>query len=284
MTRVDLKAFGFPSVELLVGDVIDIFHAENGELLFLFDENHSYRAGIRQSLRNAKQLIDMEIVDFIGVEGFSGDLKPIIELQWMQVGYETLEGVQQHFAHMNVREDSIIALSHSFARVLTLLRPNVPIYGIEDKAAYERSGEEIHQWESTITDRTARAFRDALKANDCLNGGGGIYKCLKSPAFLDDLMSEAEKDTLAFIRQKVQAERPVYFVENLLKHRKMIGSKRASIINAGRMEQDEVSRIIREGGLSSFIRVRPYGFPDPTQQIRTFWQAQFPRVAQEAAQ
>lgn len=273
MARIDLTPFGFEAEIELEGAVVEVSARTGTELVFLLDENHSYLAGIHQSLRNAIKLIDAGIVDFVGVEGFSGDLKPIVEQEWRKLGFPTLAEARRHFATWRVPEKAIINLGQSFARLIALLRAHIPVYGIEDPAAYEQAGKAIRSWETTFPQRAAKTLLQILKANGCLPGSSGEpgTSCSVSPAVLESLVQQTTRETMDFIKVKVQAERPHYFVANLLHHRQETGAKRASIINAGRMDQDAVSDLLRSNDRFSFIRVRPRGFPPQRQTLEGFW-------------
>lgn len=279
MAHIDLNPFGFNSDIELEGEIVEISVARGAEPVFLLDENHSYLPGIRQSLRNAIKLIDAGIVDFIGVEGFSGDLKPIVRQEWQKLGFSSLEEASQHFASWQVPEKAIINVGQSFARLITLLRLQVPVYGIEDAAAYEQAGQAIRAWERDFPQRAAKTLRQLLKDLDCLPGGSGVVpeSCTASPAVLEDLLQQTTRETMEFIKTRVQAERPHYFVANLLQYRRQTGAQKASIINAGRMDQDAVSDLLRESGRLSFVRLRPRGFPTQQQTLKSFWRSRLPR-------
>lgn len=279
MARIDLKPLGFDSEIDLEGEVVEVHVRPGAESVFLLDENHSYLAGIRQSLRNALKLIDGGIVDFVGVEGFSGDLKPIVQQEWRKLGFPSLEEARQHFATWKVPEKAIINVGQSFARLITLLRLEVPVYGIEDPAAYEQAGKAIRAWESSFPQRAAKTLVQLLKAKGCVpdESGPPPESCTASPAVIEDLVQQTTRETMDFIKTRVQAERPRYFVDNLLKHREATGADKASIINAGRMDQDAVCNLLREEDLLSFVRLRPRGFPTQQQTLKSFWRSRLPR-------
>lgn len=278
MARIDLKPLGFDSEIELEGEVVEVHLRQGTDPVFLLDENHSYLAGIRQSLRNAVKLIDAGIVDFVGVEGFSGDLKPIVQQEWQKLGFPTLEEARQHFVTWKVPEKAIINVGQSFARLITLLRLEVPVYGIEDATAYEQAGRAIRAWETSFPRRAAKTLVQLLKAKGCEPDESGLppESCTASPAMIDDLVQQTTQETMDFIKTRVQAQRPHYFVTNLLKLRKETKARRASIINAGRMDQDAVSDLLRREGLLSFVRLRPRGFPSQPQTLKSFWRSRLP--------
>lgn len=70
MFSQDLRPLGFDHVVELQGERIEEFVIGGAPLIFLFDEAHRFKAGVRESLANACHLCDARIVDFIGVEGY----------------------------------------------------------------------------------------------------------------------------------------------------------------------------------------------------------------------
>lgn len=280
MRRINLKTYGLQKDIHLEGRLVETFQLEQAQLIFLFDENHNYRAGIGQSLRNAIRLIDSAIVDFVAVEGFKGNLKPVVELEWKKAGFASLEQASKQLTGGRMREKAIIEMGTSFARALALLRPKTPVYGIEDMNAYQRAGNQIRKWERSIGERAARTLGEALRSRNCLQDERTekIRSCLESREFIEELLRQSTTETIDFIKTHVQGERPHYFIENFFKYRNETGSRKASIMNAGRMEQDAVSEILRESRLASFLRLRPHPFPDRYEDLRNFWRARLPAL------
>lgn len=264
--RIDLNRFGYELHIELEGSVIEELCLDGHKLAFIFDENHSYLRGIHQSLRNAIRLIDAGVVDFVGVEGFTGSLKEIVEPLWRSRGFQSLVHVRERLRRMGIAEQKLIQGGSSFARVLVLMRPETAIYGIEDARAYEQVGREIEKWKASMRSAASTVFSEAAEEAGCTAAGNlGEYEaCLEeaiSPEIKRKLRSMERSEADRFIAQRVLADRPRYFVENLIRYRQETGAGNASIINAGRMDQDVVCSILRSRRISSFIRIRPSGYP-----------------------
>jgi hypothetical protein len=65
---LDLSEYGYDIRLNLEGRIVEQQN-NHKHLVFLFDERHTYFEGIQQSLRNALNLIDNNIVEFVGLEG-----------------------------------------------------------------------------------------------------------------------------------------------------------------------------------------------------------------------
>jgi hypothetical protein len=262
--QIDLKRFGFDSLVKLEGKVVEELCISKYGLIFLFDENHHYIRGIQQSLRNAIKLIDLGMVDFVGVEGFMGSVRDTIESLERQRGRLSLEQFRQRLKNMRIPEASLIENADSFAKMLVLLRPDIAIHGVEDPIAYESAGREIEKWESSIMESSRNIFFETLEEVGCSphSISEDLELPFKSTEFVDKFFSKLKVEKDHFIKGKVQGERPRHFVDNLFRLREELESNRAAILNAGRMDQDRVCAIIREEQRSCFVRIRPSGFPE----------------------
>lgn len=259
---MDFKRYAFDLCVRLEGNVIEEYDMNPDELVVLFDENHRYVNGIRQSLRNAVKLIDAGVVDFIGVEGFTGNVGNQVDPFGRRMGYPPMGYARRRFENMRVSEAKLIETAYSFAGMLVLLRPDCVIYGVEDAASYKRSGEEIERWERSFAENAARIIRQLLEERK-LRPPETLQEfeaLLDLPEFAEVVNSRLKSETVRFIETRVRADRPRHFVENLIQGRKETGADRVAILNAGRMDQDMVCDILKEKQIS-FIRIRPSGFP-----------------------
>jgi len=264
--RIDLSRFGIRRTIRLEGVLVEELVSSSAPLLFLWDENHDYLPGIHQSLRNTLHLIDAGIVDFVGVEGLSGNAHSEVNRLRQRSGFPSVEEAGRRFRNWNVPEASMIRSADSFTKVLVVLRPQTAIYGVEDPAAYEKAGTEIELWMNSWGKRVFRAWfqRRIPRKED------PSKKTADPTPFAPDrdpskpraeFLSEPELERLQFIRTTVRGDRPRFFLENLIRYRKETGSTVASVLNAGRLEQDEVCRLLRRHERFSFLRVRPRGYP-----------------------
>lgn len=273
-STIDLSEFGHRSRTELCGDIVDSYCFPGAPLVFLFDENHEFLYGIDQSVRNAMNLIDGRIVDFVGVEGYSGPICQIIEGLLREAGCPSIQDATERIKLMRTSPEDLVRQGLGFAGALALSRPDVPIYGIEDAEAHAKAGSAVERKEEVVLDSMLSALSECLGESllDAIARSDerkmqDIVRKLGSESFLDKLLAKGYSDVETHVRDTVQGERPGHFVANFFALRKRCGSRLPGIINAGKRDQDEVATILRADNSGSFIRVRPHDFPDALEGV-----------------
>jgi hypothetical protein len=135
--EIDLGPFGFPGRVFNYHGRIVAQRQEGDRLLFLFDEAHSNRDGIRLSLLNACRLWELGVLGCVGVEEypfyFAGWEQSVIEQQSRELfrDHGNDEGVIQRRREGDGQD-------FRFGKTLKLLRPEINICSVEDFELHTR--------------------------------------------------------------------------------------------------------------------------------------------------
>ena len=263
LTEIDLAPYGFDQKVSLEGKVIDTFKLNNG-LIFLFDENHDYINGIKQSYRNAIHLLDTGIIDFVGVEGFDGNVANKLKKVWPSTVSFSFEMIRERIKNNEISGENLIDAHFGFAQSLALMRSDATIWGIEDADVYRETGKELKAMRKNMSNEVFDGFFKKLseKAGNLRgrkDNPEDLFKKFINQEFIDEFQEEMMSKTGQSVKGSIQRDRPSIFVKNLFDFWKSRKLKNAVLINAGRKDQDVVSEILRNKKLSSFIRIRPLG-------------------------
>lgn len=264
---LDLSQHGMEVHLDLLGDVVEEFTLPGAPLVLLFDENHGYADGIRQSLRNACKLIDAGAVDFVGVEGYPQGVRERVDSAARAVG---LSGLGEYVARLKATGASDEALMETqvhpggklfFAEALLVLRPGVRIVSVEDPALYANAGAALRAVRESVGARLLPAMAAAMV--ECIKDAAGDVAVARArmAELRTDIHNRLAAEAAAELKRDVSAPRDEAMVENLLSRRREAGATKAAILNAGRCHQEEVARMLRERELAAFVRVRPTGYP-----------------------
>ena len=157
LTEIDLAPYGFDQKVSLEGKVIDTFKLNNG-LIFLFDENHDYINGIKQSYRNAIHLLDTGIIDFVGVEGFDGNVANKLKKVWPSTVSFSFEMIRERIKNNEISGENLIDAHFGFAQSLALMRSDATIWGIEDADVYRETGKELKAMRKNMSNEVFDGF------------------------------------------------------------------------------------------------------------------------------
>jgi hypothetical protein len=252
MFSIDLAPFGLGDPIELHGELVESMVVPHMDLVFLFDEDHEYHAGIYHAVQNACQLIDRGVVDLIAVEGKTGNFRNQLDTQLQSEGI--VSSLEQYIALMEqdpATELQVWREHPMFMYWLLFTRPDAPVWGVEDPGAYDQSAQR----------------RKGLEANNCRDLKNMVCN---SPEWYE-ILGEADPDKKAelFEAMKVRhtelllaglsADRPRHFLANLRRLRKELSCSRACILNAGTLDQDRVLALIRADRDFSVVRIRPDG-------------------------
>jgi len=260
---LDLRRYGYDVAVPIEGTIVEQYGKEPSPLILLFDEDHNFFDGIRQSLCTACALIDLGVVDIVGVEGYSGDAR-----DWFpkRCGISAADLRAQLDATGSTDSDIIAwGVRCGFAQVLAVLRPETLIVGLEDPTAYQEAIERKRESERPESTRreTDRLIEEAIAevAEEPGSGGGGTDLGSWMELLKRRIAEKACSQVTDFARNQLDGPRSSHFVSNLRLYRKKHGCGKATIINAGAAHHDTLSGILRQEQGWSLVRIRPAGFP-----------------------
>jgi hypothetical protein len=253
MFSIDLRPFGFDHIVHLLGEPVETIEFPDAPLLFLFDEHHSYLPGIDQAVQNACRLIDAGVVDLIGIEGKTGSLRKQVDAQLQSEGIvSSLEDFIALMKQDPAAEERVRENAPMFMYRLLLLRPKAPVWGVEDPDAYRGAAEEV----AGLLADDCRALRSMINPSEVLEIALEPDPQRKARLFY----ALRVRDTQMLL-ERLSVDRPLHFLSNLRGIRKELSCSRASILNAGTLEQDRVLERIRAERDFSVVRIRPVGMP-----------------------
>ena len=147
--------------------------------------------------------------------------------------------------------------------MLAVLRPNAPIVGLEDPAAYQRALERKHENDTQESrQREVSALTTEAKKELERLGLTPDHVGLAWFSLLDRCIKvKAYHRAMEFSQNEVDGPRSMHLLNNLRRYREEHGGRKASIINAGAAHHDRVPGILRQEEGWSFVRIRPAGFP-----------------------
>lgn len=254
-TSIDLRPYGVEKTVELEGEIVEEFLVASGALVFLFDEDHAYVPGIQQNLRNACRLLDADVVDLIGVEASTGSVGDEVEHHLQRNGLPSLDRfVDQMEVDCCLRRFAAAEFT-IFQHKLLMMRPAAPVYGIEDPEAYQEMLQELEELTTSLSNGSLDFLHQDL--GEALSRRSNLTTSQERMRFRAEETKKAE----AYCRQRMSAHRPVHFVHNLVRLRQELSCTGASIINAGSLEQDQVSEVIKQKGGLSIVRLQPHGLP-----------------------
>lgn len=263
MIEVKLGLYGFPE-KVVPLDVAPLaegaeHRVEGAPLVFLNEENHADEEAIRRSQRNVLRLIDDGIVDFVGVEASPTGVEDfILSLARLRGLKSVPEFVESLVAGRAV--DDVIGNQQQlwgrvmFAPTVAVLRPGTPVESVEDPVLYERARTAMKSQKET-------RFNRIMEMTFALMKEQGIGPKEMTPAIMLDLRGTAlarlEAQEKEYMEKEVEKPRNSAFVSNLIQKRQAKGATRVMFLNLGRQHMDDVARLLRERGDTSYIRLNP---------------------------